>query len=58
MFQAYSVNITTLDTLTIFAHIRVYFGRFRHIQNPGTVRNIDILRHIQSSWPIQAYSES
>ena len=25
-----------------FAHIQVYFGRFRHIQKPGTVRHIHV----------------
>ena len=42
----------------IFTHIRVYFGRFRHIQSPGTVRHIHVylsifrnhglFRHIQN----------
>ena len=31
-----------LDTLGIFAHIRAYFGRFRDIQNPGTVRHFHV----------------
>ena len=26
----------------IFAHIRIYFGRFSHIQNPGTFRHIHV----------------
>ena len=33
----------------IFAHTRVYFGRFRHIQNPGTVaayHPCQIVRHV------------
>ena len=27
---------------SIFAHIRVYFGKFRHTQNLGTVRHIHV----------------
>ena len=30
----------------IFPHIRVYFSRFRHIQNPGTVRHIHVYKNI------------
>ena len=41
----------------IFAHIRVYFGRFRHIQNPGTNRDIhvyyDIFRTYGLFWHFQ-----
>ena len=33
IFQAYSATV-------IFAHIEIYLGRLRHIQNPGTVRGI------------------
>ena len=43
----------------MFAHIRVYFGRFRHIQNPGTVRHeqLDIFMYIKVYSESMAYSD-
>ena len=39
IFRVYSAIFTTVG---IFAHIRIYFGRFRYIPNPATVRRIDV----------------
>ena len=43
---------TMLDILGMFAHIRVYFGRFRQIQNPSTGRHI----YIKAYSELRAYS--
>ena len=45
MFLAYSIIF-----ITIFCHIRLYFCRFRHVQNTGTVRDIfmDIMAYLET----------
>ena len=49
MFQAYSAIFTTLNIVRHICPHQVSFGRFRQIQNPGIVVQLDILMYITSS---------
>ena len=46
MFQAYSAILTTLNMLRLICPYQVYFGRFRHIQNPGILVQLEIFMYI------------